>query len=84
MKINAHALGLTLGVVWGAAALIVGLTALWFDYGSAVVELIGTVYVGYDATFGGAIIGGIWGFIDAYIGGAIVGWLYNSFSKKNQ
>lgn len=52
-----------------------------FNWGTAFVELLSSLYIGYKATFLGSIIGATWGFIDAGIGGAIVGWLYNKLAK---
>ena len=82
MKLHAHALGLTLGVIWGLAIFLVGLTSHWFDYGTELVTFFSGIYIGYGAAFGGAVIGGVWAFIDAYIAGALAAWLYNKFSKK--
>lgn len=79
MKFNVNAFGLTLGIVWGAASLILGLLAM-SGYGADMVAGLGKVYIGYEATVVGALIGGVWGFIDAYIGGIVIAWLYNKLS----
>jgi hypothetical protein len=38
-----------------------------FDWGTALVEIASSLYIGYKATFLGTIIGIVWAF---------VGWLY--------
>ena len=76
-KLDAKALGLTLGIVWGMAMLLLGLIAMFSNRGTAWIELMSSLYIGYKATLLGSIIGGAWGFVDACIGGIIVAWLYN-------
>jgi len=80
-KVDAKALGLSLGIVWSAAMLILGLTTMLWDWGSAWVDLMSSMYIGYEATFLGSIIGAIWGFVDAGIGGLIIALLYNKLAK---
>lgn len=80
-KVDAKALGLTLGIVWGAAMFLLGLMVIFFDWGAGWVNLMSSLYIGYKASFLGSIVGGIWGFIDAGIAGVIIGWLYNKLAK---
>ena len=79
-KFNVHSFALTLGIVWGLCALLLGLLATLFGYGMGLVAVFGTLYIGYSATVAGSIIGGVWAFVNAYIGGAIIAWLYNKLS----
>jgi len=80
-KVDVRALSLTLGIVWGAAMLILGLLNMWFNWGGAFEEVMSSVYLGYKPTVLGSIIGGIWGFVDAGIAGLIGGWLYNKLAR---
>lgn len=86
-KISPLAFGLSLGVVWGGAVLIMGLLSHFFAYGTAFVTAMGVMYIGYEPSILGGLIGGLMGFIDAFVGGALIAWLYNVFStccgKKN-
>lgn len=79
-KIRPMALGLALGITWGLSVLLMGLLAFYFMYGTAFVTAMGALYVGYDATLMGSLMGGLIAFVDAFIGGVIVAWLYNLFS----
>lgn len=45
------------------------------------VEVMRSVYLGYSASFGGAIVGAIWGFVDGFIAGVLTAWVYNKFAK---
>lgn len=80
-KLNIKALALTFGVLWGGAAFILGLSSLFFNWGTEWVDILGKVYFGYEGTLVGSIVGGIWAFVDGFIGGGIFGWLYNRFVK---
>jgi len=55
--------------------------ANFLGYGTDIVSLIGTVYIGYAPTIAGAIIGAVWAFIDAIIGCYIFVWIYNKLAK---
>ncbi len=79
-RLDVKGLALSLGILWGAVTLLIGLVAIT-GYGLEWVELLSKVYIGYEATFIGSIIGGIYGFIDAGIAGALIAFLYNKFSK---
>ena len=83
MRLDTKALGLTFGILWGGAILFVGIANLiWPDYGRACLELVASVYPGYDATssFAQVIIGTLYGLVDGAIGGLIMGWIYNFFA----
>ncbi|MFH1641173.1 MAG: bacteriophage holin [Candidatus Omnitrophota bacterium] len=80
-KLDVKAFGLTLGTVWSAGVLIMGILAMALNYGVDFVNALSKLYIGYNATFGGIIIGAIWGFFDAGIGGVVIAWLYNKLAK---
>ena len=80
-KLDVKALGLALGIVWGGCTLILGITAMFFDYGTGLVRALSSLYLGYEATLTGSVIGGIWGFFDMGIGGVLIAWLYNKFVR---
>lgn len=80
LKLSPLALGLAFGIIWGVSVLIMGLLASFYSYGTPFVTSVGVLYVGYEPTITGAIIGGLIGFIDAFIGGVILAWLYNFFA----
>lgn len=81
MKFNIKAFAVALGIVWGGGCLLMGLMAMGCSWAQPFVNAVGTMYVGYQATMVGSLIGMLWGFIDAAIGGAIFAWLYNTLAK---
>lgn len=80
-KIDAKAFGLAAAFLWSGGVLLMGLTATVCGWAKPFVGVLSVMYVGYDATIIGSIIGGIWGFFDAFIGGYILIWLYNKLAK---
>jgi hypothetical protein len=75
--LNAPKFGLALGIILGLAMLIIGISATYANYGANIVALCSSIYIGYDITLVGSIVGGIWGFLDGLVGGFIFAWLYN-------
>jgi len=80
-KLDVKALGLTLGIVWGGGMFLLGLTALLGGWGTQWVRAMGSLYIGYEPTVVGSIIGGAWGFVDAGIGGLLIAFIYNKLAK---
>ena len=84
MKLNIKAMGLALGLIWGAAILVTGLANLmWEGYGQAGLAVIASVYPGYsgEASIGQVLIGTTYGLLDGFIGGVVFAWVYNQFAK---
>jgi len=85
MKVNIKALGCTVALLWGGLVLLVGLGNLAFPgYGSAFLEVVASIYPGYQATasIGELIVGVVYALVDGFIGGLIAGWLYNLFARR--
>lgn len=80
-KLCPVALGLSLGVIWGVSVFFIGMVAHFYLYGRPFVEALGVLYIGYDPSIAGCVIGGLIGFLDAFLGGLIIAWLYNVFSN---
>jgi len=79
--VDTKALALTLGGTWGGGVFLLGLMAAFLEWGTPMVELLGSVYLGYGPTPVGSLIGLVWAFIDGAIGGFILAWVYNYFSR---
>ncbi len=79
-KIRPVALGLAFGVTWGVSVFLMGIIAYLYAYGKPFVEAMSALYIGYEPSIAGSVIGGVIGFIDAFIGGAVIAWLYNKFA----
>ena len=84
MKLNAKALGFSVGVIWGIAALLV--TAFYLisarTYGKHFLYAIASIYPGYTLTPVGALLGLCYGFVDGFLFGWLTAHLYNFFSRE--
>lgn len=82
-KLHPTSVALSFGLLWGVGLLLVGwFASLQTGYGNEFIHVIGSVYIGYEATFWGAVNGLFWGFIDAFVFGIIYAWVYNYFTHK--
>jgi hypothetical protein len=68
--------------MWSASVFFLGIIAWLFGWGTDMVHLFGSFYIGYTPTLLGSIIGMVWGFADCFIGGVVIAWLYNLFAGK--
>ena len=83
MKLSIKAFSLTCGILWALALFI--LTWWWILLEPSIVgdkTIIGSIYLGYEVSALGSIIGLVWAFVDGLIAGAIFSWLYNRFVPK--
>jgi hypothetical protein len=76
-KLSVCALGCAFGFTLGLGMFILALLSLWMNMGIPVVEAFASVYIGFDASIMGSLIGFAWGFLDGFCGGAIVALIYN-------
>jgi hypothetical protein len=79
-KLSVNALGVGVGAMWAVSVFFFGIAAM-FGWGVALVGPLSSLYIGFGASFLGAIIGAIWAFVDGYIGGAIIAWVYNRLAR---
>lgn len=80
-KLNIKALAVGLGVTWASGMLFVGWASM-FGWGTKIVEVMSSLYIGFGPSVQGGIIGAIWGFFDGAIGGAIIACVYNAVAGK--
>ncbi len=85
MKLDAKALALAGGIIWGVVVFLVALASIASaGYGDAFLSLLASFYPGYtaDDTIVQAIIGGLYALVDGLICGYVFAWLYNYFAPK--
>lgn len=85
MRLNITALAVTTAVVWGGAIFIVACAnQIWPPYGRAFLDLVASVYPGYQPGpgAGSVITGTVYGLVDGGIGGLVFGWLYNFLVRR--
>jgi len=85
MKLDVIALGLTAGLFWGVAMLLVAAANLiWPNYGRAFLELAASLYPGYrpGAGLGSLVTGTLYALVDGAIAGAIFASIYNALTRR--
>lgn len=68
-------LGFAVGVVFALGMLVLAVGAM-NDWGLAMLNVLASVYIGYEASWTGALVGAGWGLLDGFITGFLVGWFY--------
>ena len=85
MKFAMKPLVITCAVLWGAVVFLCGTAnMLWPPYGGTFLQLLDSVYPGYQASgsFGSVVIGTLYAILDGAVGGLVFGLLYNLLVKK--
>ena len=82
MKLNVRAFALTFAVWWGVGIFLLTWWLIALYGSSNEPTWLGRIYVGYEITPLGSVIGLVWGTIDALIAGAIFAWLYNLIATR--
>jgi len=87
MKLNLKAITLTAGIIWALAIFLVGIINLiWSGYGNAFLQVIASLYPGFDAerSFSDVIVGTGYALVDGAACGFVFGWIYNLFIGKSR
>ncbi len=81
-KLNVTAFALACGLTWGVFVFMLALLTMFWGWGGAFIDLLGSFYIGVKGTWPGAFMGFVWAFVDGFIGAMIFVLLYNFFAKK--
>ena len=81
MKLNKRAFALSTGIILGIAILVITLVFLIFNQEGIQLAKFHKLFIGYQVTWGGALLGLLWGIIYGVIGGWIFAWLYNKLES---
>jgi uncharacterized membrane protein len=77
MRLNAKALGLALGVLWGLTVFLATAWIVFINSPGDTLAKLGAFYIGYEVSWR---LG--YGFVDGLIGGLLLAWIYNAFIPK--
>jgi hypothetical protein len=77
MKLHTAKFGLAFGIVYAVVFFLYGALAALFGLGGPMAEMIGSFYVGFGPTLGGALVGALWGFAVGFVFFAMAAWIYN-------
>jgi hypothetical protein len=85
MQLDIKAITTTCALLWGGATLLVGIANIAFPgYGLAFLDLLASVYPGYEvtATGGSVFVLTLYGIVDGALGGLVFAWLYNALRRS--
>ncbi|MFH2028206.1 MAG: bacteriophage holin [Nanoarchaeota archaeon] len=74
--------GLACGIFWGVMLFVLTLISVPTGYAATLLNVMMSIYPGYDITYLGSIVGLIYGFIDGFVGLYILIWIYNKLEEK--
>lgn len=77
MSLNVNSLGIALGLTSVLGVVVLGLASMVFGVGAEMVAMLSTLYLGYDMSIQGIVVGAIWAFIDGLIMGIVFATMYN-------
>lgn len=77
-RVDGKALGKAMGLLCAGAVVVLGVTARR-GWGGEWQDLLSDVYLGYDSTTRGLVLGAVWAFADGFLGAYLLAWLYNLF-----
>jgi len=80
MKCQPIALGVAIGALWTFYVFCLALVAM-FGWGTAMQQMLASLYLGYEASIIGALIGAVWAFVDGFIAGVVIAWIYNAVAE---
>ena len=82
MKLQIKSFALACGISWGVGVFTLTWWIITFNGATREPTILGLVYLGYNISPAGSLIGFAWAFVDGLICGAIFAWLYNSISAR--
>jgi VIT1/CCC1 family predicted Fe2+/Mn2+ transporter len=77
MKLNVGAFSLAFAIWWGVGFFLCTWWIIAMGGATGEPTFVARVYLGYEISALGSVIGLVWGFFDGLIAGAIFAWLYN-------
>lgn len=82
MKLDVKAFALACGILWGLGVFVLAWWMIMQRGMTGEATTLGAIYIGFNLSVAGSLIGLAWGFVDGVIGGGLLAWLYNKLSKN--
>ena len=77
MKLNVKRFALATGTLWGLAIFLITLVAAGRGIGQEHLSHLSAIFIGYQVTYLGSIIGLVYGFVSGAVGGWVFSLIYN-------
>ncbi len=82
MKLNIRAFAVAFGLWWGVGKFLGTWWVIALSGATGEPTFLARLYIGYEISPLGSVIGLAWGAFDALIAGAIFAWLYNTIAER--
>jgi hypothetical protein len=79
-RLGVMSFGVACGITLAVAVFILAMATAMFGWGIGVVQVLSTLYIGYEPSF----VGAVWAFVDGFIGGAVLAWIYNKLVSRRR
>jgi hypothetical protein len=83
-RLGAISFGLACGATAAIFTFALALSAALFGWGVLAVQVLSSLFIGYEPSIVGAFAGAVWAFVDALVAGASIAWFYNFFLVKRR
>lgn len=75
--LDAKKFGLAAGILWGACLFVFTIIAYFTGYAYSWLMMWSHIYLGYNISLLGSIVGLVYGFFDGFVCFFLFAWLYN-------
>lgn len=75
-KLSIRVTGIALGSISAIGFLFLALFGM-FGVGQELIAVLGSLFLGFDASIAGIVIGTAWGFLYGGLSGTLFAWFYN-------
>ena len=82
MKLNVRAFAVAFGLWWGVGIFLGTWWVIAMSGATGEPTFLARLYIGYEISPLGSVIGLVWGAIDGLFAGAIFAWLYNFLATR--
>lgn len=83
MRLDVKAFTLAAGLLWGLSMFLLTWWIILLEGSTGDPTFIGKLYIGYNISPVGSIIGLAWGLVDGAIGGLLFSLLYNALTPED-
>ena len=80
-RLHVFCFGLAIGLTWAIGVFLMGISGYFAQVNPQITQLMGQIYIGFEPTIKGSLIGALWGFLDGLITGILIAFFYNAFSR---
>ena len=82
MRLDVKSFAWACAIIWGAGLPLLTWWMIAIGGPTAEPTWLGRIYLGYNLTFEGSVIGAAWAFFDGLIGGLIFATVYNWIEER--